>query len=93
MFRIRPKLQEVSVHIGHGEAVLNDDPSCDHGGRDFTDVSSALRNYGRMRQVIMFLIACVVLYLIGHVMHDVVLAKAGNLFLKLPDNASTLGMI
>lgn len=52
--------------------------------QELTAVRSSLRIYGRMRQLIILIIVCIVVYVIWRLVHDIVLAKADNLLLKLP---------
>jgi hypothetical protein len=75
------------------DVIFNEHIGSNGRGIDDNDVSRLARNYRRMHQAILFLIGCVIVYMVGRLVHDVILANAGNLFLQLPDSANALGLV
>ncbi len=82
--------QRASATAGYIGTDLRQDTSSNEQDADGCDLSTLARNYRRMHQVIIILIAGVFAYLIGHLAYDAFLVRDGSLFLKLPENASTL---
>ncbi len=84
--------QQASASLGRIETVFNVRGGSRSRDVDVNDVSRLARNYRRMHQAIMFLIGCIIVYLVGQLVHDVILANADNLFLRLPHaNALSFG--
>ncbi|GEM_PF-2900751 len=83
-------LQRASTLPESIDAGVRKETSSTVAGTDDSEVSLLARNYRRMHQAIILIIAGVLAYTIVHLVYEVFLARDGSLFLKLPENASAL---
>lgn len=89
---LKKQVKKNWLHVAPAaEAVVK--PSLVSGDQDIPEVRASVRTFGRMHQLIILSIACILVYVAWRVLHDILLAKADNLFLKLPENANWLGLV